>query len=226
MNIKSKNTGFTLIEIAIVLLVVTVILGYTLAMVPVQQELKQYRQAEREMDWIIESLYAYAQTNSHLPCPAANTSDGFECRNDGTAGNCNGNDTSADVCDLWFGFLPGKTLGLDGKYSSAGLLLDPWGQPYLYQVTDGGATVEDFIFVDGMRTATIANLVPDLVVCNADPSSGAQGATDTSCGGAAAEIIDESPAVVLSTGKDTLGDTGTNSWVQRENLDNSSSDRA
>ena len=227
MTNRSKHSGFTLIEIAIVLLVVTVILGYTMAMVPVQQELRQYRQAEREMDWIINSLYAFAQTNNHLPCPALTGSNGFACRNDGTPGNCSGSVAAADVCDAWFGFLPAKTLGLDGKYSEAGLLLDPWGQPYRYQVSDndsGGAILEDFILTGGLQDAGISNLAPDLVVCNADPSLAAQG-TDTGCSGAAQRIIDESPAVVLSTGKDTLGDTTSNSWVQRENLDNSASDR-
>ncbi len=220
--------GFTLIEIAIVLLVVTVILGYTMAMVPVQQELRQYKQAEKEMDWIIESLYAFAQANNHLPCPAWNGSDGFECRDvDGTPGNCDGGDPNADACDVWFGFVPGKTLGIDGRYSSAGLLLDPWGQPYRYQVTDddnGGAILEDFILVGGMQDVGMASLDPDLTVCNTDPSTGSQG-TDTGCSGAAQEIIDESPAVVLSTGQDRLGDVAANSWVQRENLDNGSSDR-
>jgi len=70
---KLKNSGFTLIEIAIVLIIVTILLGYTMAMVPVQQDLKQYRQADIEMNRIIESLYAFSQVNGYLPCPAWDT---------------------------------------------------------------------------------------------------------------------------------------------------------
>jgi prepilin-type N-terminal cleavage/methylation domain-containing protein len=38
-----SESGFTLVEIAIVLLVVAVLLGYTVALFPKQQELKKYR---------------------------------------------------------------------------------------------------------------------------------------------------------------------------------------
>jgi prepilin-type N-terminal cleavage/methylation domain-containing protein len=37
-----SESGFTLVEIAIVLLVVAVLLGYTVALFPKQQELKKY----------------------------------------------------------------------------------------------------------------------------------------------------------------------------------------
>ena len=44
---RNNQTGFTLIEIAIVLLIVTILLGYTVALFPRQQELKQYRAVEQ-----------------------------------------------------------------------------------------------------------------------------------------------------------------------------------
>ena len=79
-------------------------------------------------------------------------------------------DPTLDTCDVWFGFLPGKTLGIDGKYDN-NLLLDPWGMPYQYQVTDvdaGGPTSigADFVFQGDMKNEGIASLVSDLVVCN------------------------------------------------------------
>ncbi len=70
MNVTgTEQRGFTLVEIAIVLLIVTVLLGYTVAMFPMQQQLKQYRHVESEMESIIEHLIAYAQVNGRLPCP-------------------------------------------------------------------------------------------------------------------------------------------------------------
>ena len=53
MNVRQR--GFTLIEIAIVLLIVSILLGYTIAFFPIQQELKQYRQANAEMEEIIDA---------------------------------------------------------------------------------------------------------------------------------------------------------------------------
>jgi prepilin-type N-terminal cleavage/methylation domain-containing protein len=48
---KTQN-GFTLIEITIVLVIVSILLGYAVALFPVQQELKQYRHVESEMNLI------------------------------------------------------------------------------------------------------------------------------------------------------------------------------
>lgn len=221
-----KQYGFTLIEIAIVLLIVSIILGYTLAMVPIQQEIKQYQQADKEMDQILNSIYAFAQVNGYLPCPANNNvaSNGFECRDDAGNpsagdGNCDGNpdpDPAVDSCDLWFGFVPGRTLGMNGKYSTNGLLLDPWGKPYRYQVTDddvgGGASIgEDFVFQGDMKNEGMFNLSPDLAVC-----SSITDIANTACG-ADKTVVKGIPLVILSTGKDA----GTiSSGVQDENLDN------
>jgi prepilin-type N-terminal cleavage/methylation domain-containing protein len=254
----NKNAGFTLIEIAIVLLIVTIILGYTVAMAPLQQELKQYRQADEEMEKIIDSLYAFGQVNGYLPCPAWEaidpvvTSNGFECRGEGTVLDCDAAvapNPSVNTCDVWFGYLPGKTLGIDGKYNN-NLLLDPWGMPYRYQVTnsdnednnnDGNGTsvgdgdgIADFILIDGIRNTafstapkTTMNLsipAPNLVVCNADPSAGVEG-VDVDCTDASETVVNTVPAVVLSTGKDKNANVAPTSWVQRENQDNSSTDR-
>jgi hypothetical protein len=229
-------------------------------MVPIQQEIKQYRQADEEMDRIVDSLYAFAQVNGYLPCPAwfvagappPVNSNGFECRGDGAGADCDvaNPNPAVDTCDVWFGFLPGKTLGIEGKYNN-NLLLDPWGMPYLYQVTnsdnednddDGDGTsvgdgdgVADFILIGGIRNTafstapnTTMNLlipVPDLVVCNSDPSAGVGGVDGACVGGAPQIVVNRLPAVVLSTGKDKNTNVATTSWVQRENQDNSAADR-
>jgi prepilin-type N-terminal cleavage/methylation domain-containing protein len=235
---RLKNSGFTLIEIAIVLIIVTILLGYTMAMVPIQQDLKQYRQADAEMDRIIESLYAFSQVNGYLPCPAWEdvgvTSDGFECRDiDLTAANCDAvtPDPTTDSCDIWFGYVPGKTLGVEGKYSDTGLLLDPWGQAYRYQVSDGdvgvASTNPDFVTPGEIQAESLAGiglsvLGPDLEVCNTDDSAGAAG-VEGSCDDAAETVVNNIPAVILSTGKD--GADTSISWIQLENLDNDTSDR-
>ena len=88
MNSKSGiQQGFTLIEIAIVLLIVTILLGYTVALFPRQQELKQYRAVNAEMDRVIEAIVGFAQVNGRLPCPATPTSGGSELGGGGVGCN-------------------------------------------------------------------------------------------------------------------------------------------
>jgi len=124
--VKSPQSGFTLVEIAIVLLIVTILLGYTVALFPRQQQLKQYRALDRQMDEVIEAVIGFAQINGRLPCPAIPNSVGVEDY-----------DTAGDTgCNNYGGFVPVNTLGLNGRRNEDSLLLDPWGNPYRYYVTD------------------------------------------------------------------------------------------
>lgn len=244
--LKNKK-GFTLIEIAIVLLIISILLGYTLAMAPKQQELKQFKQAQQEMAEISEALYAFAQIKGYLPCPAywtrsltppLTTSNGFECRDLLSSGLCNSSVLTHD-CNVWFGAVPAKTLGIDGKYSNTNFLIDPWGSPYLYQVTNvdsnsAGTGLSYFVMPGGMKSKGIANLAPDLTICNVDPSLGVDG-SDRNCGGAEQTVFGSSstsctdpsasvecaPAVILSRGKRNRNETSTS---ELENLDNGIND--
>lgn len=203
---KHTNSGFTLIEIAIVLLIVTIILGYTVALFPIQQELKQYRKADKQMDQIIEAIYAYAQVNGRLPCADSIAAP------DGIANPDNGTD-----CTVWYGLLPAKTLGIDGQYDDNQSLLDPWGTPYRYQVTsndDDGDFLGDFVGNNEMNGVGIANLTPDLEICTVNPSNNP---ADNDCGLANVTVAERIPAVVLSLGKDG-GRVLSN--IQVENTDN------
>ncbi len=120
---NARQNGFTLVEIAIVLLIVTILLGYTVALFPRQQELKQYRDVDREMDEVIAAIVGFAQVNGRLPCPASPDTLGVE-DNGGTPD-----------CDFYGGFVPVNTLGISGRLNGDSLLLDPWGNPYRYYVS-------------------------------------------------------------------------------------------
>lgn len=144
----SEQKGFTLIEIAIVLLIVTILLGYTVALFPRQQELKQYRAVEQEMDDIIAAIVGFAQVNGRLPCPAIPDSLGDE---DGGG--------TAD-CTIFGGFVPARTIGVQGRLNGDSLLLDPWGNPYRYYVSNsdnGGAAGADFIFSGDMQAVGLVD---------------------------------------------------------------------
>lgn len=209
---RQSQAGFTLIEIAIVLLIIGVLLGYTVALVPVQQELKQYRQVEAEMDSVIAHLTAFAQVNGRLPCPdtsaGAGTIDGLE-------------DALANDCEAFFGFLPGRTLGINGKYNAAGVLIDPWGSGYGYAVSDfdvGADGIIELVSANGIRNAGIAAVQPNLFVCDDSPVLGNQ----LDCTAAASnEVVGtngEVAAVIISLGKDF--EIPATSNIQAENLDN------
>ena len=228
LKLKFKQTGFTLIEIAIVLIVVTILIGYTAALVPVQQEIRQYQTAESEMKSIVNQLVGYAQINGRLPCPdtsgningvAAGVIDGREDTDD-IVDNVTlavATDGITDNCKAFFGFVPGRTLGLLGNYDSQGRILDPWGQPYRYAVSDidtaGTSALIDLVTPNNIRAEGLAAVAPDLILCDGSPTLGNQ----TSCSAPAATIVDGVAAVVVSTGKDR-NDIASN--IQVENTDN------
>ncbi len=164
-KVNTAQSGFTLVEIAIVLLIVTILLGYSVAMFPLQQELKQYRHVQAEMDSVIEHLVAFAQVNGRLPCPdtstdidtSGNTIDGEEDR------------LGINACEAYFGFLPGRTLGINGKYNAAGALIDPWDSGYGYAISDFNAGFAgnpdiDLVTPNGIRDEGISNVKPDLYI--------------------------------------------------------------
>jgi prepilin-type N-terminal cleavage/methylation domain-containing protein len=216
MTMKPGQTGFTIVEIAIVLLIVTILLGYSVAMFPVQKELKQYRHVQTEMDSVIEHLIAFAQVNGRLPCPdtiadsdlSGNTVDGVE------------DQVGTNACEAYFGFLPGRTLGINGKYNAAGVLVDPWNTGYGYAISvfDFGNGDIDLVTPNGIRDEGISNVMPDLFICDDSATIG----SDLNCTEAASnEVVGsngEVAAVIISLGKDSNIPATSN--IQAENLDN------
>lgn len=199
-----SQRGFTLVEIAIVLLIVAILLGYTVAMFPRQQELKRYRAVNEDMDRIIEAIIGFAQVNGRLPCPSIPNSNGLE--DGGGAGNCNN----------YGGFVPVNTLGLTGRLNQDTLLVDPWGNPYRYYVTNAdydGDGLSDFVRSGEMRDIGLVDSDSDsyidldgqYLICDAYGTT-----TDDLCTGAA-EVFgnpagaggpyEGAPFVLLSMGK-------------------------
>lgn len=190
MNKKLNRTrfvqqGFSLIEMAIVTVIVGTLLGGLLLSVAALRENNMRNEAELKIEEIIEALYGFAQTNGRLPCPATFNSDGAESPAGG--GNCTQDDS----------FVPAATLGLSGAVNGDGLLVDPWQNPYRYSVSD--VTTNAFTSVpivappQGIRGFWPA-LVADLRVCG-----------EAACTNIVANQI---PAVVLSQGTDWAEFTG------------------
>ena len=112
--------GFTLVELAMVLFVVSLLLGGLLVPLATQIEARQRSDAEGQLELIREALIGFAIVNGRLPCHT--TESDPSSANYGVADTwpC----TPATNTAGWVGdgILPWKTLGLNNG-------LDPWGVP-------------------------------------------------------------------------------------------------
>lgn len=107
--------GLTLVEMAVVLVIVGLMLGGLLIPLSGQMDQRNYSKARTEMNEIREALIGYGLANGHLPCPAISVSNGSEDR---TGATCTLNKRA--------GFLPWAELGVPK--------LDSWGHLYRYSV--------------------------------------------------------------------------------------------
>ncbi|MCJ8502136.1 type II secretion system protein [Desulfatitalea alkaliphila] len=116
----ADRSGFTLIEMAVVLVVVGIIISIVASVLPSLISTSRIRQARAELEKVDLALIGYLTANGRLPCPDSN-GDGQEDRIAGSA------PPTDDSCAAYAGRLPYATLGL----SSA---LDPWQEPIRYAV--------------------------------------------------------------------------------------------
>lgn len=155
--------GFSLIELAIVLIIVGFLLAAFLTPLSAQRDANDYARARLDLSQIKEALYGYAIVNGKLPCPDT-TGDGIQ----DACPNTNANATTA-------GNLPWVTLGLEQN--------DPWGRRYQYRINNAFSAIFNLntvgtgagvinVFSDSTLTTTFATNIPAVVY-----SSGKNGAT-------------------------------------------------
>jgi len=114
MNTTASQSGFTLIELALVMAVVALLMGGLLVPLTMQVEQQKIRETQRSMEEIKEALFGYAIANRHLPCPAVSATDGAEGPRDATTHECISR----------VGFIPWSVLGVSK--------LDGWGRIFRY----------------------------------------------------------------------------------------------
>lgn len=112
--LKHLNSGFTLIEMALVLLVLTLLLGGLLVPLGTQIEQRDIVATEKKLAEINEALVGYALAKGYLPCPDADNDGQEDTRN--VTGGCPAQ-----------GNLPWLTLGIGET--------DAWGSRFIYRVT-------------------------------------------------------------------------------------------
>lgn len=116
----STHRGFTLVEMAIVLVMVGLLVAAFLSPLTTQFEQTKNIEARRDIQEIKEALIGFALSNLRLPCPDT-TGDGIE---DVCTDTLSSNSTGGNLAWL--------TLGLKST--------DPWGRPYQYRVNNAFST--------------------------------------------------------------------------------------
>ena len=119
LSVKHQR-GFSLIEMAIVLLVVGLLVGGSLIPLSVQIEKQDRDATQRQLDDIRVALIGFVLSNGRLPCPDVDN-DGL---GDGVAS-----------CTAVEGLFPWVDMGLGQQ--------DAWGQPFTYRITNSFADASD-----------------------------------------------------------------------------------
>lgn len=220
-KVSHRPSGFTLIELAMVLFIVSMLIGGLLLPLSAQYELGGRQETEKALANIREALIGFAMVNGRLPCPAVasipsgTAVSGLEAGREATtpAGAngpcaCDTSPTSgvagivgagAVACsvanpdtDSVGGVLPWATLGLPET--------DAWGHRYTYRVTSQFARLPTGQTTFGPACsppATVLNAA--FALCSIGPIS----VSTAAVGGIA--VASNVPAIVVSHGKNGLG---------------------
>jgi len=146
--------GFTLVEMAIVIVILGFVLGALLLPMQVQRQQLAQSQTESTLAIAKKALLGFAQQHGRLPCPATAASNGIEQPIGGLV-----------ACTQMAGFLPAATLGIQ-PVDAQGFALDGWNNRILYTVTQvdnpsfGTVGLPDFTGAGEMSNIGIATMNP------------------------------------------------------------------
>ncbi len=103
--------GFTLTEMAVVLVIVALLIGGMMVPMSAQQEARLNAETQTSLKTVQDSLLGFVVANGRLPCPANPTLA-----------------TGVEDCTRQWGALPWALLGITPT--------DAWGRLYTYRITD------------------------------------------------------------------------------------------
>lgn len=192
MRLTHQNrAGFTLVEMAIVLVIIGLLLAGLLMPLSAQVESRRISETQKALDEINQALIGFAVANGRIPCPATATiasstaNAGIEACNGGTYGNCT-------QCASPAGVLPWATLGVSET--------DSWGWRFTYRMT--------MLFGRSVPQSSGFNCTPDTTPTKASfalCSPGDNNVCPSNAGCPAITIASSVPAVIVSHGKNGAG---------------------
>lgn len=129
-----RAAGFSLIELAVVLVIIGLLVGGSIAAFVAGTEQTRRAQQRRQFEVVRAALYGFAMSHGRLPCPDTSYPPDGEADDDGG---------SPLECSGQSGALPWVDLGVGSH--------DAWGQPLRYRVTtDPAQNAEAGDFADGV----------------------------------------------------------------------------
>ena len=111
---KKRLGGFSLIEIAIVLVIISVLIAIVAVPLATQVDRQRVNETDKQLEQIKEAIYGFAMANGRLPCPSRLADNGQEAP------------SVAGSCPTFNGFLPAVTLGI-APIDANGFAVDAWG---------------------------------------------------------------------------------------------------
>lgn len=134
---RNSVTGFTLIEIAVVLFILSLLLVGGLNIIATQRSNLGFKQTINRMDRLFEAMQLFLVRNDRLPCPAIPTL----AKSDAQFGQESIDETPCEAdqeigsTGVYWGTVPYRTLNL-----AAGEYADGWDNQIFYVVNGGAAS--------------------------------------------------------------------------------------
>jgi type II secretory pathway pseudopilin PulG len=213
--VPRRVRGFSLAEIAVVMVIVGLLIGGLLAPLSAQMEQRDFNETQKRIEYANELLLGFAIANGRLPCPASSTSNGDESPTGGTT-----------ACTNYYdGYLPAKALGMQ-PVDSSGYALDSFNNRIRYALSNtvtpaasatcAAPAYPAFSSSTNLKANGLQCLPFDLLVCS---SSQASGFSSTSCGTSNSLVTTKTVvAIVFSMGKNGAS-TGTTRVDELANTD-------
>lgn len=197
---RQRVNGFTLVEMALVLLVLGLLTRAAVLPLAAIGDHRDRRAAEDQLQEIRQALFAQVVAYGALPCPVSMTD----------TGSNKAADPASFVTDQLLRFdraqcryneggVPAQALGLSGQLGKNNALLDPWGHAYRYSVSlnshdeAGDRAMADWTTPGEAARVGVRNLSADLTMCR-HSKGGSCPAKDVR--------VDQIAFIVLSVGKD------------------------
>ncbi|WP_353570166.1 type II secretion system protein [Candidatus Albibeggiatoa sp. nov. BB20] len=152
-----QQRGFSLLEMTIVILVLSLILASTAQFLRVQSEYKALKATDKQLQVIREALLGFATLENRLPCPAADENGQAE----------------TTLCDAE-GYLPWVDLAIDGR--------DAWGNIFRYRIDKNFASdiPDDVQTYSNLKIKNVAGTI-DWTVANSSATCKKNASTIVVC---------------------------------------------